>query len=257
MLAMMHRHPDPSAVDFGSNLLIDFFDPRHRALFDPFEAPLTHRLGTSPRSWLAHAEPLSLSREDGKYVVTAGFPGVKAADISVQLLGYKVLDITVRKQDTAATRKAVPADSGSSTETVAPEDSPGLVPTQLTPDNNRTPENQAAATAQSESVVVYQRSIALPHMVDKDGVTCSYKDGLLRILVPIKPPSLPTDDQLSTRVTTLEQELHEAEARVSEFESKLAEYKTQAAAAREALRSEKRAAHHALQAHRHALTLAA
>ena len=94
-------------------------------------------------------------------------------------------------------------------------------------------------------------------MVDKDGVTCSYKDGLLRILVPIKPPSLPTDDQLSTRVTTLEQELHEAEARVSEFESKLAEYKTQAAAAREALRSEKRAAHHALQAHRHTLTLAA
>ena len=244
MLAMMHRHPDPSAVDFGSNLLIDFFDPRHRALFDPFEAPLTHRLGTSPRSWLAHAEPLSLSREDGKYVVTAGFPGVKAADISVQLLGYKVLDITVRKQDTAA-------------ETVAPEGSPKLVPTQLTPDNDRTTENQAAATAQSESVVVYQRSIALPHMVDKDGVTCSYKDGLLRILIPIKPPSLPTDDQLSTRVTTLEHELQDAEARVSEFESKLAEYKTQAAAAREALRSEKRAAHHALQAQRHTLTLAA
>ena len=52
-------------------------------------------------------------------------------------------------------------------------------------------------------------------MVDKDGITCSYKDGLLRILVPMKPPSMPTDDQLSTRVTTLEQELKDAEARDS------------------------------------------
>ena len=86
-----------------------------------------------------------------------------------------------------------------------------------------------------------RRSVALPHMVDAAGISCSYKDGLLRIQVPIMPPILSHDDDHALRVDKLQQELKDAEELVSEFESKLAEHKAKAAAAREALRSEKRA----------------
>ena len=74
-----------------------------------------------------------------------------------------------------------------------------------------------------------RRSVALPHMVDAAGISCSYKDGLLRIQVPIMPPILSHDDDHTIRVDKLQQELKDSEELVSEFESKLAEHKTTAA----------------------------
>ena len=203
---------------------------------------------------MEHTEPIVVSRKDNTYVVTAAFPGVNAADISVQLLGHKVLDVTVRQhhESTAA------AESDSKTESAVPNSPRKSPATRLPVSHSSTAEVEAPPAASSqESRVVMRRSVALPHMVDATGISCSYKDGLLRIHVPIMLPILSHDDDHTVRVDKLQQELKEAEELVSEFESKLDEHKAKAAAAREAPRSEKRASTEALRTHRHTLALAA
>lgn len=49
------------------------------------------------RQELGLPAPLMLSVEDGKYVVTSATPGTRTEELSVQLLGNKVVNVKVRK----------------------------------------------------------------------------------------------------------------------------------------------------------------
>ena len=80
--------------------------------------------------------------------------------------------------------------------------------------------------AKLESVVVMERSVNLPQLVDDCGITCTYQDGLLHIEIPIQAPSL--DDEHSTLVARLEQDAADAGAQAAELAKQLREQKAKA-----------------------------
>jgi hypothetical protein len=105
-----------------------------------------------------------------------------------------------------------------------------------------------------ESVVVMERSVNLPQLVDSCGITCTYQDGLLRIEIPIQAPSL--DDEHRTLVARLEQDAADAGAQVAELAKQLREQKAKAEEALTALRLAQRDANRALQTRCHTLAIA-
>ena len=235
-IAMMKPNPAMLAFDNEPFGLFDLFEPL--SIFDPHLR--MHDCVQAKRRRLAVGDALQalrLTREDDHYVVTAALPGVKASDIEVELVGHKTVDIRVMQRGTAGNgTPRLGAAEG------APTDGPHA---------NKSSEEELNLSDKHR--IAMHRSVSLPQLVDADGVTCSYRDGLLRIDIPVQAPPAAEDD---TRVDALKHEAEEAQNRVAEAEKKLVEYRTQAAAALEALRNEKRAALRALQSHRHALTLA-
>ena len=66
------------------------------------------------------------------------------------------------------------------------------------------------AAADPTAIVVMDKLLTLPQLVDGAGITCSYQDGLLRIVVPMAPPTL--DDEHRELIAALEQEHKDAAA---------------------------------------------
>ena len=204
---------------------------------------------------------LQLSRDEDKYIVTSALPGVKREDIHVELMGNRILRLYVEQaaSSRAFSRPDQPKSTPSDKDPHHPDERPSA-------DAFSSPAPEAAATAkpapsctinlaaQLESVVVIERSVNLPQLVDSGGITCTYRDGLLRIEIPIQAPSL--DDEHRTLVARLEQDAADAGAQVAELAKQLREQKAKAEEALTALRLAQRDANRALQTRCHTLAIA-
>ena len=87
--------------------------------------------------------------------------------------------------------------------------SSGAVP--ITESARASPPARSGAAAEEEpheAVVVLDQQLTLPQPVDTAGITCTYRDGLLRIQVPIVAPALGDDHR--ELMAALEQEANDA-----------------------------------------------
>ena len=97
--------------------------------------------------------------------------------------------------------------------------------------------------------------MALPQLVDSANIAAIYRDGLLRVEIPIQSPA--AGDEQRARMAVLEQEAKDADARVEELCKQLTELRAKARDAHQAVRTEKVEAARALQMSRHALAIEA
>ena len=230
MIALMHHRPRPS---LNEDILDTFMKRPH--IIDLFDAP--PRLAKRHRGQPA-AEPLGalrLAREDGKFVATLAAPGVKADNLSMELLGNRVLQVRV----TMDTHKDKSEADGNSSASSSPAQ-----------EGNAGSSRQPAA---GSSFVVMERSAALPQLVDPSAITSTYTDGLLRVEIPIQPPAL--DHGPLARIAELEQQAKDADARIAELCKELAGLKATARDAHQAVRRERAEAQRALQASRHVVAI--
>lgn len=213
------------------------------------EAVSDHLFAEYPRNGVCRH--LHLSRETGAYIVTAALPGIRAEEISrIELVGNRILHLEVRKKidkPTAdPTKPAAAEKAGTVVDAAAP--APDLLPEEVVVVESE------SSTPESESVVVMDKSLTLPQLVDGAGIACSYQDGLLRIVVPMAAPTL--DDEHRELIAALEQEHKDAAAQVATLQQQLKEQKEKAIETQMALRSAQVGVHHAAQSRRHTLTIA-
>jgi len=110
------------------------------------------------------------------------------------------------------------------------------------------------AAADPTAIVVMDKLLTLPQLVDGAGITCSYQDGLLRIVVPMAAPTL--DDEHRELIAALEQEHKDAAAQVASLQQQLRQQKEKAIETHMALRFEQVGAHRAAHSRRHTLIIA-
>jgi HSP20 family molecular chaperone IbpA len=251
--------------------------PRHHMLFDfdddaeshsafalrdfgralgPFEPP-SFAFAPGPSAMaLGRGGGLHLVREGDKYVASCALPGVRRDDITLELHGNRVLAIRVQRGDAPgapdqpdAAAPAAPAADHDSDQTTAQPDADKK--------DSAAQDNQPAAAAHTRQhfSAVLQRSVALPQLVDSAGIATTYRDGLLRVEIPIQPPA--AGDEQSARMAALEQEAKDADARVEELCKQLTELRAKARDAHQAVRTEKAEAQRALQTSRHTLAIEA
>ena len=243
MLGLLHTHPRARLADDG-DLFGDAADLfalaglRRRALTDLWlEAPGAP-LAKRRRQLIGQAAPLGplrLQAEEGRFVATLPAPGVRAADLSVELLGNRVLQVRA------------------TTHTARPDSDATHAGSALPPSAGDAGSQQREAAARS--TVVMERSVALPQLVDSAGIAATYRDGLLRVEIPIQPPA--AGDEQRARMAALEQEAKDADARVEELCKQLPELRAKARDAHQAVRTEKAEAQRALQTSRHTLAIEA
>jgi len=263
MLALLH-HP--------RTLFESHFDAE--AVSDHLFAQYPRTGGCRPRCDLAHgfaqSGAMHLAREADAYIVTAALPGVKAAEISrIELVGNRTIRLEVKKPVSGAYKaeplaKLAPADSATATTSAA---APDLLPDEVVvvesqssaADNAPSTDTEPAmaapcvAAANLTAVVVMDKSLTLPQLVDGAGITCSYQDGLLRIVVPMAAPTL--DDEHRELIAALEQEHKDAATQVASLQQQLREQKEKAIETQMALRSAQVGVHRAAQSRRHTLII--
>ena len=89
--------------------------------------------------------------------------------------------------------------------------------------------------AEAHTVVVLDKSVALPQPVDEAGIACTYQDGLLRIVIPIAAPAPDTEHE--ERTAGLQQAVSEAAAELAVFEQQVRDQREKVRAAHAALRA--------------------
>ena len=151
---------------------------------------------------------MELAVDNDQYVATCALPGIRQEEICVELLGNRTLSVKVRRED-ASTNDKEEAPTKCSRATTAKRNSE-----QSDNPASCTAATQAATAPGSRSVVVMERSLTLPQAVCNSGISCSYRDGLLRVIIPIQGPSI--DSEQRARVDTAEQAVKDACARVAE-----------------------------------------
>ena len=250
--------------------------PRHHMLFDlddaephaalalrdfgralgPFEPP-SFAFAPGPSAMaLGRTGGLHLARDGDKYVASCALPGVRRDDITLALHGNRVLAIRVERGDTPSSPDqdqpnpdaAVTPDHDSDHTAAQPDDGKK---------DSAAPQEQpaAAAHARQRLSAVMERSVALPQLVDSAGIAATYRDGLLRVEIPIQPPA--AGDEQRARMAALEQEAKDADARVEELCRQLTELRAKARDARQAVQAEQAEAQRALQTSRHVLAIEA
>ena len=121
-------------------------------------------------------------------------------------------------------------------ENIAPEVTSESAP--ITTAATTTAEDASNLSRKMESVVVMERSLTLPQLVDNKDIACTYSNGLLRVEIPIKPPTF-DDEQAEVQcalVEKLQQEAADANVQVASLEKQMREQKAKTAAALSALR---------------------
>ena len=159
-----------------------------------------------------------------------------------------------------------------------PATPPSLLPEMITAEHTSAPASAEATTAtaaataatpaagdgrnlspKTESVVVMERSVTLPQLVDNKGITSDYSNGLLRVEIPIKPPSYDSDQAKGQRVLVekLQQEAADAEAKVAGLKKQMYEQQAKAAAALSAMREAQSEMQRAIKKRRFSLPVSA
>ena len=262
MLALLHN---------PRTLFESHFDAE--AVSDHLFAQYPRAGGCRPRCDLAHgfaqSGAMHLAREADAYIVTAALPGVKAAEISrIELVGNRTIHLEVKKPVIGAYKveppaKLAPANSATATASAA---APDLLEEVVVVESQSSAADNAPSTgtepamaapcvaaANPTAVVVMDKSLTLPQLVDGAGITCSYQDGLLRIVVPMAAPTL--DDEHRELIAALEQEHKDAATQVASLQQQLREQKEKAIETQMALRSAQVGAHRAAQSRRHTLII--
>ena len=240
------------------------------ALFGALPARGCRARAIGARAALAPSGSMQLAREGDCYIISAALPGVRPEEIScIEVVGNRTVRLEVKKTrpraapaapapaahveaPAAHTAPEAPASGGGTEEPVVVEDPAsaaggGDAATATT--------DRAAAEEPPEAVVVLDQQLTLPQPVDTAGITCTYRDGLLRIQVPIVAPALGDDHR--ELMAALEQEANDAAAQVAELAQQLKEQKAKALEAQQALHAAKIGMHRAAQTRRHTLSIAA
>ena len=239
------------------------------ALFGALPARGCRARAIRARAALTPSGSMQLAREGDCYIISAALPGVRPEEIScIEVVGNRTVRLEVKKTrpraapaapapaahveaPAAHTAPEAPASGGGTEEPVVVEDPAsaaggGDAATATT--------DRAAAEEPPEAVVVLDQQLTLPQPVDTAGITCTYRDGLLRIQVPIVAPALGDDHR--ELMAALEQEANDAAAQVAELAQQLKEQKAKALEAQQALHAAKISMHRAAQTRRHTLTIA-
>jgi HSP20 family molecular chaperone IbpA len=246
-------------------------------------------LGVGPFGDFSRIGALDLSQQDGKYIITSALPGVKKDHIRLELVGNRnlclrvcnkesesegetetqALDILSRPPSCESTRSTqaelqpTPKDDNKSQ---APSSS--LLPENIAPEVTSAPITTAATTTagdasnlsrKTESVVVMERSVTLPQLVDNKDIACTYSNGLLRVEIPIKPPTFDYEQAKvqCALVEKLKQEAADADVQVASLEKQMREQKAKTAAALLALREAQSEMQRAIKKRRISLALSA
>ena len=240
------------------------------ALFGALPARGGRARAIGARAALAPSGSMQLAREGDCYIISAALPGVRPEEIScIEVVGNRTVRLEVKKTrpraapaapapaahvevPTAHTAPEAPASGGGTEEPVVVEDPAsaaggGDAATATT--------DRAAAEEPPEAVVVLDQQLTLPQPVDTAGITCTYRDGLLRIQVPIVAPALGDDHR--ELMAALEQEANDAAAQVAELAQQLKEQKAKALEAQQALHAATIGMHQTAPTRRHTLSIAA
>jgi HSP20 family molecular chaperone IbpA len=239
------------------------------ALFGALPARGCRARAIGARAALAPSGSMQLAREGDCYIISAALPGARPEEIScIEVVGNRTVRLEVKKTrpraapaapapaahveaPAAHTAPEAPASGGDAEEPVVVEDPASAAGGG---DAAEATTDRAAAEEPPEAVVLDQQ-LTLPQPVDTAGITCTYRDGLLRIQVPIVAPALGDDHR--ELMAALEQEANDAAAQVAELAQQLKEQKAKALEAQQALHAAKIGMHRAAQTRRHTLSIAA
>lgn len=215
-----------------------------------------------------------LSRDEDKFVVTTSTPGIKLEYLTLELVDQRTLRLQVVQPWTprGATQVAEPAPAPP-TEAIAEASAVEMTPretldtnapvtkpdaedcmTEVAEDTTAAPYFAADITQaladeprQEETVnmiVVLDKSICLPQLVDFAGITSTYTEGLLRIEIPIT--ALSPDAEHTALMTSLLAQKSEAIAELAALEQRLKEQRDKVHAAHASIRAAKTASAPAL-----------
>ena len=146
---------------------------------------------------------LQLGRQDDKYVVTCAMPGVKRDDLALELEGNHILILKqFRPRPMMLDGQGHEADTDGG-------DHAGCLP--------GFEHSGTRAIAQNE--VVLEQALPLPHLVDADSISTSYRDGLLKII--LSRTQLPAFVEESQTDRVVESMVSESARRVADGEKQL------------------------------------
>ena len=204
---------------------------------------------------------LKLARNEDKYVITAATPGVKADHIQLALIGNRHLRLQILQPHplqaaptaVASLPEAAPALAAESVATdIAGDDAPaetagteasGLetsddstvasIPASAPYYAGATEASEETAETHADMVVILEKSLALPQLVDGAGISCTYADGLVCIEIPVVDPAP------DAHVVKLQEELSEAAAQLAAYEKQVQAQREKVQSAHAALRKAK------------------
>ena len=172
----------------------------------------------------------------------------EAAAYAVETTPEPMLDanasVTKPSAEDSATEVAEEDHAKDKSSTVGPDTMAGAVPPYFAADIAQALANEPKQDHTFQMIVVLDKSICLPQLVDGAGITCTYSEGLLRVEIPIATPA--PDAEHAAIMSSLLAQKSEAIAELAALEQRLKEQRDKVKAVHAAMRTAKAAAAPAL-----------